>query len=157
MRPTQKIDELTSLLRRPRKLSLSYYLVGVWMTSLLGCTLTATRPIQEMSYTSAALRSAKEVQADNLAPELYRQATEWLFKAKQEYQLRYFKLARESADKARWFAEQAEFEAISNGGVREDANIKDPMDDKVGSAAYPYPTPQSVPAEEYESRKGGSK
>jgi hypothetical protein len=113
------------------------------------CSLTATRPTQEMSYASAALRSAKEVQADNLAPEMYRQANEWFFKARKEYRLRSFKIAKEYADKARSLAEQAEFESINNGGNRDDAAIKDPMSDiGKGEEPYPYPTPQPVPAEQ---------
>ncbi len=71
-----------------------------------------------MSNTQAALRAAKEVQADVLAPELYRQATEWFLKARQEYRYKDFEKAREYADKARVNAEQAEFEALKNGGIR---------------------------------------
>ena len=71
-----------------------------------------------MSYTSAALRAAKEVQADTLAPELYRQAREWLFKARREYKFKNFQDARVAAKKARLFAEKAEFEALANGGNR---------------------------------------
>src|SRR4051812_24234163 len=58
----------------------------------LGCSLLATRPLQEMSDTSAAIRAAKEVQADTLSPEFYRQSNEWFFKAKHEYKFKNFLL-----------------------------------------------------------------
>ena len=121
------------------------------------CALTATRPVQEMSDTGAAIRAAKEVQADTLAPELYRQANEWFLKARREYKFKNFLFAKEYAGKARKFAEQAEFEAIKNGGNRTD--IAPP--DLAGPAPapqpepspYAYPTPQGTPADVYDERK----
>src|SRR5690348_10262313 len=74
---------------------------------LLGCSIFARRPVQEMSETGAAIRAAKEVQADTLAPEFFRQANEWFFRAKHEYKFKNFHLAKEYADKARMFAEKA--------------------------------------------------
>ena len=71
-----------------------------------------------MSNTQAALKAAKEVQADVLAPELYRQANEWFIKARQEYRYKDFEKARDYALKTRTLAEKAEFEAIKNGGIR---------------------------------------
>ena len=88
-----------------------------------GCALTATRPIQQMSDTVSAIRAAKEVQADTLAPELYRQASEWFFRAKREYKFKNFKEAREYARKSRLFAEEAEFIAIHGGGNRVAADV----------------------------------
>lgn len=93
-----------------------------------GCSLLATRPVQEMSDTGVAIRAAKEVQADTLAAELYRSSTEWFFKAKNEYKYKNFKLARDYANRARRYAELAEFEAIRNGGNRGDTVVQDPMD-----------------------------
>src|SRR4051812_41542456 len=61
---------------------------------MAGCSIVATRPVQEMSDTQASLRAAREVQADTLSPELYRQATELYFKAKNEYKFKNFELAR---------------------------------------------------------------
>src|SRR6185312_12007222 len=90
------------------------------LIALAACALTATRPTQEMSDTGAALRAAKEVQADTLAPELYRQANEWWLKARREYKFKNFSFAKDYAAKARKFAEKAEFEAIKNGGNRTD-------------------------------------
>jgi len=74
---------------------------------LNACSLTETRPVQDMSDTVSALRAAREVQADVLAPELYRQANEWFFKAKHEYRIKNFADARAYASKARRFAEQS--------------------------------------------------
>lgn len=71
-----------------------------------------------MSDTAVAIQAAKEVKADSLAPELYRQANEWFFLASQDYRLKNFHEARKHVEKARIFAERAEFEAIRNGAVR---------------------------------------
>ena len=66
-----------------------------------------------------AIRSAKEVNADVLAPELYRLAIESSLSAKREYRFKNFLDAKKHADQARTYAEQAEFESIRNGGKRE--------------------------------------
>lgn len=131
-------------------------LASALLLTVASCALTATRPVQEMSDTTAALRAAKEVQADTLAPELYRQANEWFFKARADYKLKNFSFAKEYALRARKFAEQAEFEAIKNGGNRSDA----PPDQPVTTAApvpspspYDYPVPAGTPAEVYDQRK----
>lgn len=106
-------------------------------TTLSACALFATRPVQEMNDTSAALRAAREVQADVFAPELYRQANEWFYRAKREYKFRNFKDARAYSAKARAFAEQAEFESIRNGGNRTGGDApSDPM-------GLPPPPPSS--------------
>lgn len=114
------------------------------ISSSLGCSLLATRPVQEMSDTTAALRAAKEVQADTLAPELYRKANELFLKARKEYKYKNFYLANDYAEQARALAEQAEFEAIRGGGIRQDANIPDPLANSLPTPtnpAYAYPTP----------------
>lgn len=72
-----------------------------------------------MSDTAAALRAAREVQADTLAPELYRQASALFFKAKQEYKIKNFLQAKELALQAQKLAEEAEFEALRSGGLRQ--------------------------------------
>src|SRR3569832_2271458 len=136
----------------------------------VGCALAVSRPVQEMSYTAAAIRAAKEVQADTLAPELYRQSSEWFFRAKHEYKIKNFRLAKEYSLKARGLAEQAEFEALRNGGIRSDqsaGNASDPLaKDPIPAPAdnadagpgpknvpYDYPTPQGTPADVYAERK----
>jgi len=154
----------------------------LFLIGLDGCTLFATRPIQEMSFTAAAIRAAKEVSADTLAPELFRQSGEWFFKAKHEYKFKNFHLAKEYAKKARYFAEQAEFESLRNGGIRSeqgggiDPMAKDPLagaaagssgagdgsgganaaDPKAQATPYPYPTPTGIPAESYGTKDQGT-
>lgn len=88
------------------------------LLSLSACAIFATRPIQEMSNTTAALKAAKEVKADILAPELYRQAREWFFRARKAYRFKDFALSHQYTRRARLFAEKAEFEAIRNGASR---------------------------------------
>ncbi|HTL12278.1 MAG TPA: hypothetical protein VL588_07310 [Bdellovibrionota bacterium] len=79
-----------------------------------------------MSDTTAAIRAAREVQAPTLAPELFRQSQEWFLKARQAYHLKEFKEATEYAEKARYFAEQAELEAVRSGASRESINVPPP-------------------------------
>lgn len=107
-----------------------------------------------MSDTRAAIRAAHDVQADSIAPELYRQATEWYVKARHEYRFKNFEEAKEDADQARHFAEEAEFEAIRNGGVRtSDVSTEPPPP---GPSPYPYPTPTGTPADVYAQRKAAA-
>jgi hypothetical protein len=92
------------------------------------CSVTASRPIQEMADTDAAVRAAREVNALSLAPELFRQANENHEKAKREYRVKNFQQAKALAQIARDFAERAEYEAIRAGGER--ASIpEDPLMD----------------------------
>jgi hypothetical protein len=120
-----------------------------------GCSIFYGRPTQDMADTQAAMRAAKEVQADTLAPELYREASDWWLRAKREYKFKNFSLAHDYADKARTLAEQAEFESVRAGGVREEP--PDPLAKPPGAAAkfapYAYPTPTGTPAEVFEQRK----
>ncbi len=140
-------------------------LLATIATAGSGCSIFYSRPVQEMSDTAASLRAAREVQADTLAPELYRQANEWFFRAKNEYKFKNFKLADEYSAKARYFAEMAEFESLRSGGTRastDDSNIPDPMSNQLPGAPgggapegpppkkpgqYEYPTPQPTPYE----------
>ncbi|MGE4231882.1 MAG: hypothetical protein AB7F43_01000 [Bacteriovoracia bacterium] len=85
--------------------------------NLASCALTSTRPIQELSNADAALRAAKDVNADSLSPDLYRAANENYFKAKREYRLKSFEAARRFALRATRLAEEAEFEAFRLGGA----------------------------------------
>ena len=90
----------------------------VFLVFAIGCAISKTRPVQEMANADAAIRAAKEVKADSLAPELFRLSKEWYFKAQQEYKMKNFKEAHEYSEKSRHYAEQAEYEAIRNGGNR---------------------------------------
>ena len=85
----------------------------------LGCSVTAVRPSQDMSDMEVALRSALEVNAGSLAPELYRLSSELALLARKEYRLKNFQNAQRHANDARIYAERAEFEAIRNGAKRE--------------------------------------
>jgi hypothetical protein len=71
-----------------------------------------------MSDTVAAIHAAEEVQADTLCVDFYRQAKEWFTRAKQEYKLKNFDLAIRYAQRAKRYAEHAEYESIRAGGVR---------------------------------------
>lgn len=82
-----------------------------------GCALTATRPVQEMYNAEAAIKAAKDLHADSLVPELFRTASEYHFKAKREYRLKNFEVAKNFALRAMKLAEQAEFEAYRKGGA----------------------------------------
>lgn len=126
-----------------------------------GCTIFATRPVQEMSYTLAAIKAAKEVQADVYTPELFRLSNEWFFRAKNEYKYKNFKLAKEYADKARHLAEQAEFEAIRSGAIRSEgadtpgggADTATLPPGNGSTKAQAIPTPTGTPVEVYDQRK----
>lgn len=123
-----------------------------------GCAIFAMRPVQDMSDTAAAMHAAREVQADTLAPELYREATEKWLNAKKDYKFKNFKLASDEALQARHLAERAEFEAIRNGGTRTSVDAPpDPFQRQDAAptkyAPYAYPTPTGTPVEEYEAAK----
>jgi hypothetical protein len=168
----ESLDKIFSRFLFPAGLCLGF--------ALAGCTLLTTRPIQEMSITAAAIRAAKEVQADTLSPDFFRLAGEWYFQAKHEYKFKNFKMAKDYAEKARFFAEKAEYESIRNGGNRTDQGVTDPLANGGGgdaggapneggangagggngkgppdpkSTPYAYPTPAGTPADVYDQRK----
>lgn len=85
----------------------------------VNCSITAVRPSQEMSDMEVSLKAAKEVNADVLAPELYRVAQETGLRARREYRYKNFQDAKKLADEARTLAERAEFESLKNGAKRE--------------------------------------
>lgn len=102
-----------------------------------------------MADTSTAIRAAREVQADTLAPELFRIANEWFFRAKNQYKFKNFKLAKEYAEKARRYAEEAEFVAIQAGASRVDLSYSDSQATEPKS--YDYPSPTGRLAEKFEN------
>jgi hypothetical protein len=112
-----------------------------FLTGSAGCSLMVTRPVQDMSQTGAALRAAKEVQADTVAPELYRQASEYFLKAKREYKLKNFDFAKTYAERARRLAEQAEFEAIKAGINRSDDPVLNPLASGTSGMSVPLAPP----------------
>jgi hypothetical protein len=85
------------------------------------CSVTQTRPVQEMADAEAALNAAKSLHADILVPELYRVATESFYKAKREYRLKNFEEALQFALKTIKLSEKAEFEAYLKGGASPEA------------------------------------
>lgn len=95
------------------------FFLGMLSLSLgVGCSIMAKRPTQAYSDARAALLAAREVKAESLAPELFRQAQEWMEKGESEYQFKNFDEARRAFDVSRFFAEKAEFEVLVNGGTR---------------------------------------
>ncbi|MBL7717151.1 MAG: hypothetical protein JNL01_16930 [Bdellovibrionales bacterium] len=110
-------------------------------TGALGCSSFTLRPVQLMSDTAAALKAAREVKADTLAPELFRQSSEWYVKSKREYQLKNYAACEQYARKAKFFAEQAEYEAVKNGASRIEFSAPDPLAD---TALAPSKKPADV-------------
>lgn len=106
----------------------SGFILGFASLILTSCSITAVRPSQEMSNMEVAIRAAKEVGADNLSPELFRNSVELGIEARKEYRIKNFQKAGELAESARLYAERAEFESIQNGGKRE-ALPADPLSD----------------------------
>jgi hypothetical protein len=103
-----------------------------------------------MANTAAAIRAAREVKADTAAPEFFREAQEWFFKANQEYRVKNFKKAKEAAHRARVAAEKAEFQAILGGAKRDSLQPEAPPPEQPPEAAAESgsaPEPQPTPAE----------
>jgi len=115
----------------------------------IACSVTAVRPSQEMSDMEVSMKAAQEVNADLLAPELYRLAHETALMARREYRLKNFLEAKKFAEAARGHAERAEFEAIRNGAKRE-AIPTDPL-------AEPSYAPEPIATPEPLSGEGSSK
>ncbi len=91
-----------------------------------------------------AIKAAKEVGADLLSPELYRNALEKGILARKEYRFKNFANARTIAEQARVLAERAEYESIRNGGKR-DIMPQDPLAEP-SYPSEPISTPSVDPA-----------
>lgn len=138
--------------------------MGFALAFLSGCSLMATRPVQEMADASAAIKAAREVGAQDRVPELYRQAIENFARAKAEYRYKNFALARDFTIKARRMAEEAEFQAI-NGGAERNPDIHNAAPSVAGTEAAgtftpdpvhspdEYASPTSTPADDYDQRR----
>jgi len=120
----------------------------------VSCSLTVTRPVQQMSDTAAALKAAKEVNADTLSAETYRKAAEAYLRAQNEYKLKNFNIALEHALEAKNLAEEAEFEALQKGATRTSLiSLEDPV--PTPTIPYDYPTPTGTPAFMMDQNQGG--
>ncbi len=120
---------------------------GVTTTGLWACSLATTRPVQLMSETAAAMKAAKEVNADTVTPELFQRANEAYFRAQNEYRMKNFNIARDYAEKAKRLAEEAEFESLRRGVARTSMTPGDETSSGSSSAEpYQYPTPTGTPA-----------
>lgn len=132
MKETQ--DSLKSELSQkglPRRLLL--FFVALILT---GCAaLGARRPVQEMADTVAALKAAREVGADSVAPELYRQAVEAYTKARNEYRFKNFASAKIAALRSKRLAEEAEYQAVLQGANRSSLI---PVEEPPPPPAVPY-------------------
>jgi hypothetical protein len=131
---------------------------------MASCSVTAVRPSQQMSDMEVSMKAALEVNADTLAPEIYRLASESALVARKEYKFKNFLSAKKYAEQARGYAERAEFEAIRNGAKRESAP-QDPLatpsyaPEPVAEAAPVYgdaPAPAQSPASGGASSPGGA-
>ena len=107
-----------------------------------------------MADASTAIRAAREVQAETKtlsSTELFRKAIDWFEKAKVEFRLHNFSQAELFANRARVYAESAEFEAIRDGGQRRQASsasnevetVQDPMANPGFSNVPPPPADAS--------------
>jgi len=102
-----------------------------------------------MSDTEASVRAAREVNAVNLAPELFRQASDYYTDARRQYRLKNFEEASRLAKIARNYAEEAEFEAIKAGGER----IAIPEDPLANPVSVPE---QVIPPKPKDDSKNGT-
>ena len=101
--------------------SVFIFAILIYSTS---CSLTAVRPVQEMSNAEVAIKAAKDLNADSLAPELYRKSMDAYYKAKREYKIKNFEDARKFAITATKLAEKAEYKAYTLGGATPEASQK---------------------------------
>ena len=80
---------------------------------LLGsCGLTATRPKLEMALARSAFLAAKQANAPQHAPGVFRQAQTYYLKAKSSYRRKYFNKAKQYATISRKFSERAEYYSV---------------------------------------------
>lgn len=115
---------------------------AVWAFAVLlflsqACSVLATRPEQEYSDATVAIRAAKEVKAETMAPGIYRKALEAFEIGKREYRIKNYQEAQKALVRARQYAEQAEFTAMKSGATRQDPPPP--------SQAEPLPPSEEVP------------
>ena len=91
----------------PKFLSLSILFISTYLFT--SCGLAQTRPKLEMSLAQSAFRAAKEAEAFEHTPNLYRQAEIYYLRAASAYKRKYFNKAKEYAIVSRKYSEKAEY------------------------------------------------
>ncbi|MCM0604953.1 MAG: DUF4398 domain-containing protein [Xanthomonadaceae bacterium] len=114
-----------------------------------------TRPDQELADAIASVRAAKEVSAENMAPDLYRKAQQSLDLGKREYRFKNYSEAKAALIRAKSYGEKAEFNAIKVGGVRHETP-KDPMAQPTAASTpdlqpVDAPPPEQVPVDDQQA------
>lgn len=124
---------------------------AVWAFAFLlflsqACSILATRPEQEYSDATAAIRAAKEVKAETMAPGIYRKALEAFEIGKREYRIKNYQEAQKALVRARQYAEQAEFTAMKSGAIRKDPSPVQAEPLSPSEEAPPAPPTESSPS-----------
>ena len=89
----------------------SFFLLPIFII-FIACSLTTTRPKEEMSLATAAFLAAREANAHISAPNLFRKAEYYFGRAKSAYRKKYFDKAKQYSLLTKKFAEKAEFLAL---------------------------------------------
>lgn len=93
--------------------------LSLFILFLGSCSLTASRPKEELALATAAFISAREANAHISAPDLYRKAEYYLIKARETYRKKFFDQAKDYALLAKKFAEDAEFISLKKATLEE--------------------------------------
>ncbi len=80
---------------------------------LASCSVLHSRPVHQMSYAEAAVRSAAAAGAESSQPYLFQLSRDALLRAHSAYRLKNFDMALKLAIRARRIAEDAETKALS--------------------------------------------
>ncbi len=89
-----------------------FALLAVCAFLLPGCSAFRSRPVNQMSYAEAAVRSAAAAGAETSQPYLYQLSRDALLRARSAYRLKDFNSALKLAIRARRIAEDAEAKAL---------------------------------------------
>ena len=101
-------------------------------------TACASKPVEYLAFADVAVKAAQKAKAESLSGDLYRQAENYLLRAKKDYAEGYYESCRKNADQARRLAEQAEYQALGK------QNRVAPVTEAPLEAAPP-PPPEGVP------------
>ena len=86
-------------------------LQAAFLIVLSACSSTAEKPVKQMIFASAAMKSAEKSQSEKRSPDLFRKAENAFWKAQRFYVAKEYKEAGKWANEARRLAEQAELDA----------------------------------------------